>query len=275
MPEKIKSPILILIVLIVVSLSAAGGVFFFLQKEKAKNVALQEELDDVLTRLRVTENKLDASAKSVSDLTVKLDQAQGQVSALTSELEKERADKNEALARAEQMRMALEEQKSLRVNLEQKLTEAKKESEKLQSQVKGLQDEKSGLEAKIKASETAGQGVELGKIVVSPETETAKPSVAAVKPKKAAQGKVETPKPAAALEGKILVVNKDYNFVVLGLGTKEGVNVGDLFSVYHKNKYIGDVSVEKVHESMSAAGFQSPDMNTKVTEGDKVVRKSQ
>jgi hypothetical protein len=80
--------------------------------------------------------------------------------------------------------------------------------------------------------------------------------------------------PILSPEGKVLVVNNDYNFIVINLGNKEGVEIGQLFSVYRGNKYIGDVKVEKVHDSMSAAGFVTPDIKDKVNEGDKVVRKN-
>ena len=49
--------------------------------------------------------------------------------------------------------------------------------------------------------------------------------------------------------------------------------MGDVFSVYHGNNYIGDLKVEKLQESMSAAGFVTEDLKNKVQEGDKVSKK--
>jgi hypothetical protein len=72
----------------------------------------------------------------------------------------------------------------------------------------------------------------------------------------------------------VLVVNKDYNFAVINLGSKDGVALGNEFAVYRNNKFIGDMKVEKVHDAMSAAGFSSGDMKDKVSEGDKVVQKA-
>jgi hypothetical protein len=60
---------------------------------------------------------------------------------------------------------------------------------------------------------------------------------------------------------------------VISLGSKDGVKTGDKFSVYHNNRYVGDVTVEKVHDSMAASGFASVDMKDNVSEGDKVVQK--
>ena len=77
-----------------------------------------------------------------------------------------------------------------------------------------------------------------------------------------------------ALEGQILVVNKEYNFAVVNLGVKNGVNVNNVFAVYSQGQYIGDIKVEKVHESMSAANFVTPGIKDKILEGDKVVFKN-
>ena len=68
-------------------------------------------------------------------------------------------------------------------------------------------------------------------------------------------------------------INKEYNFAVLSFGSRDGINVGDLFSVYHNGNYIGDLRIEKLHDSMSAANFVTPDLKDKIAEGDKVVQK--
>ena len=76
------------------------------------------------------------------------------------------------------------------------------------------------------------------------------------------------------MEGKVLVVNKEYNFAVISLGSKDGVAVGNTFLVYHDNKSIGEIKVEKLHDSMAAAGFVSQDVKDKIGEGDRVVLKT-
>ena len=160
----------------------------------------------------------------------------------------------------------------------------------MQAQLKDLESRKNELEAKIKdleekASQAQSQGVELGKIVVSPEATAGAAAVvpaakAAARQKQAKKAAAPTAVPIATtagvsgLEGKVLVINRDYSFVVINLGSKDGVNVGDVFSIYHNNKYIGDVKVEKVHDSMAAAGFVSSDIKDKINEGDQVVSKT-
>lgn len=273
---KVKLSLIILIVLIAISLSFAGSGFYLLQKERQKNIQLQGQLDELSTKQRMTENKLEDTKRAVSDLQLRVQEANLQIDTLSDNLEQEKTAKVEALGRIEQLRIDLEQQKELRTDLEKRLNQAQEELSKTQDKSKQLESQKTGLEAKIKELEAKSQGVELGKIVVSPETPAIKPAAKkAAKESKPVTKKKEKPTPAQVqvLEGKVLVVNKDYNFVVINLGTTEGVSLDQVFSVYHGNKYLGDVKIEKVHDAMSAAGFASGDLKDKVSEGDKVVQK--
>lgn len=282
MLDKAKSSVLILIIATVISIAVAGGTFFLLHKEKARAAVLQEELDDIKTRLRITENNLEDSKKTIAGLGSKLQQAESQIFALNADLQQEKVAKEEAKALMEKIKSDLEQQKDLRQDLERKFTQALKDTERMQAQLKDFESKKSELETKIKelqeqaqqAQQAQNQGVELGKIVVSPDAAPSAVQQKAVSAK-AKKEKVQKATPVElGFEGKVLVINKDYSFAVINLGSKDGVNIGDLFSIYHSNKYVGDVKVEKVHDSMAAAGFVSPDMKDKVNEGDKVVRKT-
>ena len=42
---------------------------------------------------------------------------------------------------------------------------------------------------------------------------------------------------------------------VFNLGNKDGILLGDKFSLMRGTKVMGTLTVEKVHDSMSAAGF--------------------
>lgn len=256
--SKPKLPIAILIILVVLSLSWAGATFYLFQKERAKNLALQEDLEETRTKQQASEAKLQESKKLVSQLESKLGQAQSQIDALTADLEQEKNAKDKALTLIEQLRIDLDQREGLRSDLEKKFAQAQKDLGDLQGRIKELESKKAELETKIKVLETQSQGVELGKIVVSPE-----------KPKETSSTTFE-----ASLEGKVLVVNKDYNFAVINLGSKDGIDIGSVFSVYHNNKYLGDIKVEKIYDSMSAAGFVSSDLKDKINEGDTVLRKS-
>lgn len=262
MLNKIRVSTFILILLILVSLSLAGRVFYLLQKEHAMNLALQEELEDIKTKQRITETKLEESKKTISTLESNLHEAKVQIDTLTSNLEQEKTAKENALAQTEQLRVELEQQEKLRLILEDKLTQAQEDTKRIEAQLKESDSKKMELETKIKDLDAKSKSaVELGKIVVSSETKLPTETTSLESTSK-------------KLEGKVLVVNKNYNFAVINLGTKDGIDIGDMLSVLHNNKYIGDVKVEKVHDSMSAAGFVSMEMKDKVNEGDKVSLKA-
>ena len=296
MAEKLKNPAIILIVLLVVSLAFAGAGFYLLSKEKSKVTELQDKLDELSTKQRITENKLEESKKKISDMEVKLADSQSQIDSLTKDLQQEKSANEEAQSKITQLSTDLEEQKNSRSDLEKKLDDAQNEVRKAQAELKDLNSQKADLEIKINELKKQAQGVELGKIVVSPEAAAAAPAPGAKKglfnfgaknkkplisdkaeqvtAAKVASSDAQLEQSAmAATEGKVLVINKEYNFVVVNLGSKDGIEVGDVFSLYHNNQLVGDVKVEKVHDSMSAAGFSSADMQNKVSEGDKVVQK--
>jgi len=264
MPNKVKSSTSIFVIAILVSLSFAGAGFYLLQKEKAKNSSLQEELDNLKIKHNAAEATLREYKKTISQLELKLKDAQTNIETLTSNLEQETKAKQGALDQEQKLKADLEQQKELRANLETKLDKAQKDAEKIQAQLKEIESKKAQLEAKVKyleaqAPQAQVQGVELGTIVVAPEGGIGVSGLSTAQ--------------AVSLEGKVLVVNKDYNFVVINLGSKDGVNVGDIFSLYHNEKQIGDVKVEKIHESMSAADFISTSTKDLVSEGDRVVQK--
>ncbi|MDD5167133.1 MAG: hypothetical protein PHQ57_07110 [Candidatus Omnitrophica bacterium] len=278
MEGKIKTSILLLIVLIIISLALAGSVLFLLQKEKTRSLSLQQQLEETTTRLKMTEARLDDSKKVAAGLDSKLKEASAKIDKLTNEVAEEKSAKEEALVQAGQLKADLERQKGVKADLESKLTQAQRDVAKAQGQVKDLSSKKDDLEKKVKdleARSTQGQGVELGTVVVTPEAATtAVTAPVAGKTTVRAISDTTVRNPAPAGEGKVLVINGEYNFAVINLGSKDGVELGQVYSIYRGNKYIGDVKVEKVHDSMAAAGFLNPDTKDKVTEGDKVVRKS-
>ncbi len=267
---------LILIALIIISLALTGVVFGLFQKERAKNLSLQVQLEDIKGKQRMAEARLDESKKMVADLQAKLQDSQTQIDSLAADVQKEKDAKQQALTQIDQLKSDLENQKEMRSTLEKKVSQSQEDVKKAQAQLKELEAKKTELEDRVKELESSSKetgsksgGVELGKIIVSPETS---PDISQAQAAQASPQEKNTG--ASNLAGKILVINKDYNFAVINLGNKDGVTVGNVFSVYHKDKYLGDIKVEKVHDAMSAAGFVSSAVKNKFSEGDRVVLKT-
>lgn len=276
-----KGSTAVFVVLILLSLFIAGGIFYLLQQERAKNVLLTRQLEEVKAQQKIAEIKLEDSKKTIAALEFRIEEVRLEVDNLSKELEAERSAKAEAFSQIEQLKADLEQQKKIRADLENKLTQAQKYVNKIKSDLSNLEFQKTELETKIKDLETECDNVELGKIVVSPENEAeetreiasaaeeaAVPSIALTKNPKEMAG-------ASNLEGKVLVVNREYNFAVVNLGGIDKVEIGDEFSVYHDYAYIGDIKIEKIHDSMSAAGFVTEGLKDKISEGDTVITKKQ
>jgi len=266
-----KTGILLFGGLLVISFAIAAGAFYSYQNEHAKSIRLQAQVDELTIRQRATEAKLEDSKKTVTRLQLELQEVKGQIDALNNELAQEKSSRLDASNKLEQLKADLEQQKTSRQDLEGRLNQASSEGMKMKEQVRVIQQQKDELEAKLKELESGSDGVELGKVVVNSEVLKEKPQAAAPSTpkgeKKAAAPKVNT------LEGKVMVVNKDYNFAVINLGSKDGVKMDDVFSVYRGGKVIGELKVEKVHESMAAAGFPE-DLKNIINENDMVAQKA-
>ncbi len=275
---KILLPILI--VLIVIFIAAAGFIFNLYQKEYAQNVKLQGQLVELENRQKQTAAQLEESKKNAADLEIQLQEAKSRIDALANELTAEKSAHADTSRRLEQLQGDLTNQKSLREDLEGRLNQVQEESKKIKEEIKIMQQQKTALEEKIKNLEEGVANVELGKVVVSPDAPAAtgpgdqppalaspEPAPANVKPAK--QG---PPLVAKGQEGKVLIVNKEFNFVVINLGSKDKVSLGDEFQVSRAGKPIGDIKVEKVHEFMSAAGFNES-LRDAIRENDKVIQK--
>ncbi|MDD5505738.1 MAG: hypothetical protein PHR73_03160 [Candidatus Omnitrophica bacterium] len=269
---EFKAKGLVLIIMLVVSLALAAVGFSLFQKEHLKNIELTNKVADLSTKQKMAEAKLNEAQRTLANFEAKVKDATAQVTVLTRQLEEEKTAKEEALARINQMQDDLEQQKKLRLDLEKKLNMAQTDMRNIKGELKKIDSERIKLESKLK-NFGSDSDVELGKIVVSPESGQASPQDETVD--KAAQPQSGgTASAAQALEGKVLVLNKEYNFVVIDLGSKDGLTAGELFSLYRGNTYLGDVKIEKVQDVMSAAGFVSGDVKNKVKEGDRVVKKS-
>jgi chromosome segregation ATPase len=274
-------------------------------KQKDTEVRLgksQEMIAAFEIKLKEAEVKIDTISSDLENEKSSKQDALNQVETFKAELvqQKElRVNIESKLAKAEEDIKKSQDQ----------LAELSAKKSELEVKIKNLEIKSSDLEAKVKGIElgtivVAPQAV---KKEMKSEKETAKElkdMKAQEKAKKAAEDKVEkaaekaekakakkeaktvtkkveqppvAPTPEISTttqqEGSIAVVNKDYNFAVINLGNNAGVKLGAVYSVFHNNSYIGDVKVEKVHESMSAAGFVNEDLKDKITEGDKVVEK--
>jgi len=72
--------------------------------------------------------------------------------------------------------------------------------------------------------------------------------------------------------GRVLLVNRQFNFIVNNLGSKHGVGLNDVLSVMRRGGEIAKVRVEKIYDDYSAAYITEEQDGIEIGEGDEVSR---
>ena len=70
--------------------------------------------------------------------------------------------------------------------------------------------------------------------------------------------------------GKVLTLNRTYNFVILDIGKNDGIEIGTVLIVYRVDQFVAKVQVEKVYDSLSSATILKDWTVMPVAEGDSV-----
>jgi hypothetical protein len=84
-----------------------------------------------------------------------------------------------------------------------------------------------------------------------------------------------TAMPVAALgsmpsAGQVVVVNREYDFIVMNLGKNHGLSIGQEFQVVRGSEVLGRVKVEKVYDELAAAAILPESQKDNIREGDTV-----
>ena len=293
MGDKAKGPVMLLVILLIAAIAAAVLGFISLQKEKEKNVILTEEKERLEVQKRSAEKQITDLKGQIDDLKQDITQKQAkikdfdnQLTLANNELTLEKEAKESALAELSGVKSTIGGLTSAKSALEAELKASKEALDDLRNQLTTIETAKQSLEQKLKESEVNPKVKDkdvqqLDKIVVTPAAGNA-PAVpagdispampVAPAPSTADVPQVSSSEPAVApLEGKVLVVNKEYDFIVVNLGQKENVGIGQTIELFRKDKKLGQAKVEEVRDTMSVATPVTKDMIKQVKEDDRAV----
>ena len=70
--------------------------------------------------------------------------------------------------------------------------------------------------------------------------------------------------------GQIVVVNREYDFIVVNLGKNQGLSIGQEFQIVRGNQVLGKAKVEKIYDELSAAAILPESQKNNIREGDTV-----
>ena len=232
-------------------------------QEREKRVAREREL-----QLALAEN---------DDLKVRLEEAQehrsraeDQLAGARKELAQAREELEQAVTAQEALSRSIEDREKeiarLTKDLEQASAESKRMADELKTDRQKLADlEQAREELEAKVMELSGQPtVELDKVLVTGEPAGAGPAAGTglVMP-------VSTAVPPVS-DGQVVVINREFDFIVMNLGRNHGLSVGQEFQIVRGNEVLGRVKVEKVYDELSAAALLPDARKDSIREGDVV-----
>lgn len=228
-------------------------------------------------QLQTERGGLDLEVKNLErereDLKRQLDYNQKLMDSLAQELVREKNDKLQISNTLkpiknenEVLRQQLKSLNNRKLNLERKIGDLQKENDGFTarlSEMETLLQEKIlqianwqsrvgsiGQTRQLKPEENkeAKEFVELSPIVVRPQPQAEAPGE-----------KTDT-----SLQGAILAVNRDNNFVIIDLGEDKGIKMGDTFKVYRQENAIANVEVIQVRKTIAACDIKKETAPIKV-----------
>lgn len=220
--------------------------------------ALQAEDTDGLTRMQGALNQLAAAAQvqydTLQNTKQDLETTRQDLSMTKDELARTQSDLDRSLAQID--------------TLNQTITDKNSQISRQESRIDGLEQEKVSLQIQID---------DLNNQIVQVEDElrdsqdkvlTLEQTVAQLERELGVGGKPTIPR---GLTGRILFVNRDWNFVVIDLGSDDGLVPNAEMLIHRKDNLVGKVTISGISRKMAIAELQPDWAQAKVKEGDLVV----
>lgn len=245
MSKTFKIVLVLLVVASVVSAGLAVVAFMGKEREYVKRLLLEDKLAATLKDKRRLEKEIDSNKKAKEEIEAKILEMEASVKELSLEAEEAKANSETAVAElalkekeVEKFENELVKERKEKLAISKKLEDMEFDFQKAKADVTRLKSEKTRLEKKL--SDLKESSVDLDTIVVKSEEKIVSPLPAPVKVDE-------------ALRGRVLVVNKEYDFIVTDLGQDDGIEKGMVFKVMDGATFLGKVEINKIYDTMSSA----------------------
>ncbi|MFC1708586.1 hypothetical protein ACFL2J_00805 [Candidatus Omnitrophota bacterium] len=288
MNNKGKVAVFFVILLLILSLGATGFYYISFEKERRMRVELEGQLSSAQDDKKAIEIELNEISEEKASLETKIEENKGFISKLNDKLAAE--IKTKELLKHEQggLLKKITEITEGKRSMQEVLDEKLQEITALQNKLDAAISEKTGLSQESEdLSFLKEDAVDLERIVVAPTISEAprqgigqevENEVVEVDeepgemPEETPRIELEKEAKRPAISCEVMLINREYNFLVLSVGEVDGVKEGDVFEIYRADTSLGQVRIEKVHERMSAANFLPDLFIAQVSEGDKAER---
>lgn len=239
---------------------------------KKQNSDLQMEI----TKLRDEKSAIEREIKNGKDLadtlSLELARAKSDKKYMNERVEKIQADNDALQQQIKQLsatKVALEKN-IVRISDEKRELEHKlvQTEDVVQNKIAEVWEMKESITQKVKeaAASANRKDIELPPIIVN-----ANGSTKAMKADEVSyngNGHEEEEAPSAGLNGNVLSINEDNNFVIVDIGENRGITSGTKLNIYRGTDYIAQVEVIQVRADISAADIK--EKKTRIKVGDSV-----
>ncbi len=209
-----------------------------IQQAKAK---VEAEITRTKGELSKAQEQLAKSVESQQTLSRSVEDREREISRLMKELDQTRTESKKTIT---------------------DLSEMQSERDAVKQQLADLEKAKGELETKVmELSSGERPTVELEKVLVT-NGQAAKQG--------SGGGGVAATAQAGAPSGQVVVINREYDFIVMNLGKNNGLSVGQEFQVVRDHQVLGKVKVEKIYDELSAAAILPDSKKESIREGDTV-----
>jgi hypothetical protein len=274
---KARVSTLVLVVALVTSIVSSLNFFVGRNAERAKRVWAEDQLQRITRAKDELEKERDELASAKQALEQQFSDVSAQAKTIAGELAQEKrarealtAELAQARDETGEVRGQLDQERSEKLTLTENLAKAKQSYQALSNELTTLRQAKEALEKRVKEM-LAARAKEAERIVVTPPAPIGgrvAPSPAPAGP--AAPAFSAAPSAPKSLTGKVLVVNREFNFVVANLGSRDGIRAGARYEIHRDGQRIATAEVEKIYDNMSAANLLQEEKKREVKEGDEV-----
>jgi len=222
------------------------------EEMKLETVSLKEEIDEAIKTKKEIEKEIKKKETIEKKLTADLSASEETIKELEAQLKSE-IERNKKLNELYEQQEQKHQEELSKTAEPQWQQNAASEDAAVQPAFSGEGDFAGG---KDQAGHIVSLGVELEEIVVIPGEVKSYRSGADVAAEKQLEETVAVLD--EVLEGRILSVDVETEFVIVSLGEKDGLAVGNILSVYRHNDYMGDIKITRLQPEMSAADLILP-----------------
>jgi predicted RNase H-like nuclease (RuvC/YqgF family) len=255
----------LLALLTVASIAVAGVAIYVQFQERDRRQAKEEQL-----RLSQSENaELKSKLEESEDAK---ERAEQELVTARQELTRAEEELVQTIKKHESLSESVETREAEIARLTRELEQAQSESRQVVSQLNSIQSERDQVKKQLTQLEQAKHDLESKVIELAeqPTVELDKVLVTGDRPAGASGYMMPVSASSTAVDGQVVVINREYDFIVMNLGKTHGLSIGQEFRIVRGNEVLGRVKVEKVYDELSAAALLPDSKKSSIREGDAV-----